>query len=90
MLAKKKTKSETALQAIPLKALIERVAVAEHRTLFVMGEEEESLKQDSCSFPTPAAYEHSHHPQILAPTPHTPLRPAERALATHVEVTEGK
>lgn len=55
--------------------------MVEHRAPFVTGGEVESLKRDSCSFPTPMAYERP---------PFNPPRPAERALATHVEVTEGK
>lgn len=61
----------------------------------VVGEEVESLKRDSCSFPTPMAYERSQHHRSPPPSPththtNTHPRPAERALATHVEVTEGK
>lgn len=67
------------------------MAVVEHRAPFVTGEEVESLKRDSCSFPTPMAYERSERHrssfyQLHLPPPHH----AERALATHVEVTEGK
>lgn len=63
-------------------------APSEHKTQFVTGEEVESLKQDSCSFPTPTAYERSQHNR--SPFSQSEQRPAERALATHVEVTQGK
>lgn len=62
--------------ALPLKALIERMAVVEHRTFVVTGEEVESLKRDSCSFPTPTAYERSqHHRSSLYQPTASPPRP---------------
>lgn len=62
-----------------MKAAIERMAVREHRTLFVTGEEVESVQPDSCSFPTPMAYERSQHyrSSFYQPGP-APPRPAER------------
>ena len=51
------------IQAFSLSAGIERMAVDEHRTLFVTREEEESLHRDSCSFPTLPAYERSQRSQ---------------------------
>lgn len=67
------TKKKMAPQAFPLMAVTERMAVVEHRTLFVTGEEVESLKRGSCSFPTPMAYERSkHHRSSFYQPPPTP------------------
>ena len=53
-------------------------------------EEVESLKRDSCSFPTPMAYERSQRHRSSFYQPGPPASHREGALATHVEVTEGK